>query len=313
MDLTLDPGERALIAQVGQLLAERSATQALDRNHWAALDDGGLLEDLSDRAGVLGAVLAVVEAARLGSLTPLGIAGLVLPLFSDAGAGRVAAIADVDDPHGAPVRYGADADLLIRYEGPLAQLYEIDPAGAQALQSQYVYPLAIPAPPAGPPIATAPAEAVLARHRLAIAAEAVGAMDSVLWRLCAHLTGRRQFNRPLGAFQAIQHRLAELAIDLEMARWMVNQAGWDRTAASAALAAAYAARRARRFVYEAHQLAGTRGFTLELGLSFDTLRLQALSIEAGGAKAHERDAYGLIWAKPSEAAAGACQPQPTGR
>jgi len=98
-----------------------------------------------------------------------------------------------------------------------------------------------------------------------------------------------------GSLQAVQHRLAELAIDLEMARWLVRQAAWDDTGASAAVAAAFAARRARRFAWDIHQLAGARGFTLEMGLSFDTLRLQALSVEAGGAKAHDADAVALTW------------------
>jgi hypothetical protein len=305
MDLTLNQQERGLIARMGETLGQRSQTGALDAAHWAALHAGGLLADLAGPAGLLAASLAVSEAARLGSLTPLGVHALVLPLFQlDAGEDRLAAIADLDDPGAGLARYGAEAGLLIRYEGAAARLYPVDPKAARRPPSQYVYPLAIPAAPAGPAIGEAPAEAVLARHRLAVAAEAVGAMDSALAALRHYLTHRKQFGRPLGALQAIQHRLAELAIDLEMARWTARQAAWDETAASAAIAAAYAARRARRFAFEVHQLSGARGYTLALGLSFDTLRLQALSVEAGGAKAHEADGFALVWGEV---------PSPTGR
>jgi alkylation response protein AidB-like acyl-CoA dehydrogenase len=297
MDLTLNDRERAVLARVGEAIAQRSAADALDRDHWAALADAGLLEDPpAGHEGLLPAVLAVMEASRLGSLTPLGVATLVAPLFTGQPArGGIVAVADPVDPASRPVRYGAQADRLIRYDGARADLHAVDPGQARAAPSHYVYPLAIPATPAAPAMASGPAKAVLARHRLAIAAEAVGAMDSVLRRLCDYLTTRRQFGRPLGALQAVQHRLAELAIDLETARWLTYQAAFDDTAASAAVAAAQVARAARRFAFEVHQLAGARGFTLALGLSFDTLRLQAISIEAGGAKGHEADGFALIW------------------
>ncbi|MDB5445823.1 MAG: acyl-CoA dehydrogenase domain protein [Phenylobacterium sp.] len=294
MDLTLNAHEQAILGRVAHALPHRSEPGALDRAHWTALHADGVVEALAQEDGLVLAAMALAEAARLGSLTPFGASALLLPLFQVSPLDRrPLAVADLVDPVAAPVRYGESAELLVRYEGAQARLYEVEAHAARTPPSQYVYPLGVPAPPVGAAIATAPAQAVLARHRLALAAEAVGAMDSALRRLCDYLTGRWQFGRPLASLQAVQHRLAELAVDLETARWMTWQAGWDGSAASAALAAAYAARRARRFAVEAHQLAGARGFTLAMGLGFDTLRLQALSVEAGGAKAHEAAAHAL--------------------
>jgi len=288
MDLTFSSEDLARVSAVGRAVSGPSLAGQFDSAAWDALRRIG---SNGDRLAV---VAVVSEASRLGALTPIGAASLVLPLFGNFEG--VVAIADAANPDGAPTPYGADADLMVRYEGQTASLYRADPAAARRPPSQYVYPLGVAAKPTGARLATAPASAVMRRRRVGIAAEAVGAMDSVLASLAAYVTRRRQFGQPLGALQAVQHRLAELAIDLEMARWLTREAAWDDRDASAALAAAYAARRARRFAWEVHQLSGARGFTLELGLSHDTLRLQALSIEAGGAKAHEAAAYSETWA-----------------
>jgi len=292
MDLTLSAAEQAIIELTAAATPARSKAGEFDREHWAAFEAAGLGSAAAGEAGLLGAAMAVEEGARRGSLTPLGASALVLPLFGQAG---LAALTDVHDPDGGLVRYGADAELVVRIEGDHARLHRADPGQAKRATSHHVYPVGSPAAPTGVALASAPAERVRARQRLGIAAEAVGAMDSTLQQICAYVRGRRQFGQPLGSLQAVQHRLAELAIDLEMARWLARQAAWDDTGASAAVAAAFAARRARRFAWDIHQLAGARGFTLEMGLSFDTLRLQALSVEAGGAKAHDADAVALTW------------------
>jgi alkylation response protein AidB-like acyl-CoA dehydrogenase len=61
------------------------------------------------------------------------------------------------------------------------------------------------------------------------------------------------------------------------------------------MAAYYAADAARKMCLEAHQLSGAQGFTLEAGLYAWTLRLHALSLEAGGARWHAAVAAAEIW------------------
>jgi hypothetical protein len=298
MDLAFSSDDLALVALVGRAVAGPSAAGEFDHAQWEALRNI-VLPRLAGRPGLLPAAAIVTEAARLGSLTPLGVHTLVLPAFGDAGLigpGAIAAIAEAGGSSGAPVRYGADAEWLIRYEDDVARLHAVVPDAASHAIARYVFPLGVAGAGTGAPIASAPAAVVRRRHRLAIAAEAVGAMDSALTKLCAYVSRRRQFGQPLGSLQAIQHRLAELAIDLEMGRWLTRQAAWEDADEPAAVAAAFIVRAARRFAWETHQLSGARGFTIDFGLGHDTLRLQALSVEAGGARAHEAEAYSVIWA-----------------
>lgn len=54
----------------------------------------------------------------------------------------------------------------------------------------------------------------------AVAAETVGILDRLLELTLEHLGARRQFGRAIGAFQALQHRAAEMLVDVEQARSM---------------------------------------------------------------------------------------------
>ena len=53
---------------------------------------------------------------------------------------------------------------------------------------------------------------------VALCAEAVGAMDRVLWMTRDYLLMRKQFKQPIGNFQALQHRMADMLIELELSR-----------------------------------------------------------------------------------------------
>ncbi|WP_407286900.1 acyl-CoA dehydrogenase family protein [Streptomyces sp. BP-8] len=116
----------------------------------------------------------------------------------------------------------------------------------------------------------------------ALAAEAVGAADTALARTVAYVREREQFGRPIGSFQAVQHRLADLYVTLQAARSAVYYAAWsagrggsgEHTAAPygphgtaepgvAALALAQALEALRAVAAEAVQLHGGIGFTWE--------------------------------------------------
>jgi alkylation response protein AidB-like acyl-CoA dehydrogenase len=91
---------------------------------------------------------------------------------------------------------------------------------------------------------------------------------------------RRQFGRPLGAFQALQHRLAECTVLALGARWIALEAAFLRAdAARAELAATQAAVAAKRVFREAHQLHGAMGLTREHDLFLWSTRLPALGVE----------------------------------
>ncbi|TFL18055.1 acyl-CoA dehydrogenase family protein [Jannaschia formosa] len=65
-----------------------------------------------------------------------------------------------------------------------------------------------------------------ARATLAISAEALGLMESIRALTVDYLRTRKQFGRPIGKFQVLQHRMADLLIEIEQARSaVVNLAG----------------------------------------------------------------------------------------
>ncbi|MGA5565056.1 acyl-CoA dehydrogenase family protein [Streptomyces platensis] len=110
----------------------------------------------------------------------------------------------------------------------------------------------------------------------ALAAEAVGAADTALARTVAHVQQRVQFGRPIGSFQAVQHRLADLYVALQAARSAAYYAAWSagggRSAPEGAgaaepgvvaLALAQALEALRAVAAEAVQLHGGIGFTWE--------------------------------------------------
>lgn len=69
-------------------------------------------------------------------------------------------------------------------------------------------------------------EAAVARATLAVSAEALGAMEAAKDLTVAYLKERKQFGTQIGKFQALQHRMADLLIEIEQARSaVINLAG----------------------------------------------------------------------------------------
>ena len=134
----------------------------------------------------------------------------------------------------------------------------------------------------------------------ALAAEAVGAMDRLTELTCDHLATRQQFGQPIGNFQALQHRAADMRIAVEQARALAlmaaarvdsPDAGERRRAASAAKAMAG---RSGRFVgQQATQLHGGMGMTDEMACGHYFKRLTAIDMTWGNAD-HHVERYGEL-------------------
>jgi alkylation response protein AidB-like acyl-CoA dehydrogenase len=122
----------------------------------------------------------------------------------------------------------------------------------------------------------------------AVCAEAVGAMQALIDLTCEYLRTRRQFGRPIGSFQALQHRAADMMIHFEQAKSMsylatLKSADDDSSERQMALAAAKTVvGRACRFVgQQAIQLHGGMGMTDELSVSHYFRRLTAIEFSFG--------------------------------
>lgn len=122
----------------------------------------------------------------------------------------------------------------------------------------------------GAPGAAWPAVArVLDRMTVGLAAEMVGAADAALAMAVEYAKVRRQFGSPIGRFQGVKHRCAELLVDVESARSLVYYGAWAvehdpaEAPAYASMAKAAAADALDAAGEECIQIHGAIGYTWE--------------------------------------------------
>jgi alkylation response protein AidB-like acyl-CoA dehydrogenase len=141
---------------------------------------------------------------------------------------------------------------------------------------------------AGPAVARA-----LDFGALACSAQLLGAGRALLEASVRHASVRTQFGRPVGVFQAVKHRLADVAIGLEFARPLLDAAAVAlsagggtaaRDVSAAKVACADAAYRAARAALQVH---GAIGYTAEHDLSLWLAKVRAL-VPAWGTQAGHR-------------------------
>ena len=117
-------------------------------------------------------------------------------------------------------------------------------------------------------------EGLLNIGRAAVASEMVGLSDEVFGRTVSYLKERKQFGRLIGEFQALQHRAAQLYIDIEITRAAVLKAlqALDADPAKAGSAVSVAKARAgttaTRAVQEGVQMHGGMGMTDQFDIGF---------------------------------------------
>ena len=127
---------------------------------------------------------------------------------------------------------------------------------------------------------------------LALCAEAVGAMDVAKDATLEYLRTRKQFGVPIGSFQALQHRMADLLVEIEQARSAVINAAAaldaDRVTRERALSAAKftIGRTGTRVAEECIQLHGGIGMTWELPLPHYAKRLVMIDHQLGDEDHH---------------------------
>jgi alkylation response protein AidB-like acyl-CoA dehydrogenase len=132
-----------------------------------------------------------------------------------------------------------------------------------------------------------------------LASEQLGLADWALTETVRYLKERKQFNRPVGGFQALKHRLAQLWLEVVNLRAAARNAA-DALATGAdtdlavAVAQAYAARVAVHAAEEAVQLHGGLGMTWEHPVHLYLKRAKADSIAYGTAGAHRAELAELV-------------------
>lgn len=136
-------------------------------------------------------------------------------------------------------------------------------------------------------------EHAVGRGIVALCAEAVGAMDAARDATLEYLRTRKQFGMPIGSFQALQHRMADVLLEIEQARSAVINAAAalddeDRRSRERALSAAkYTIGRVGILVAEeCIQLHGGIGMTWELPLAHYAKRLVMIDHQLGDEDFH---------------------------
>ncbi|MDR8395166.1 MULTISPECIES: acyl-CoA dehydrogenase family protein [Paraburkholderia] len=138
----------------------------------------------------------------------------------------------------------------------------------------------------------APLEYAVGCGVLALCSEAVGAMDVAKDHTLEYLRTRKQFGVPIGSFQALQHRMADLMLEIEQARSAVINAaaalGAERRLRERAVSAAkYSIGRiGARVAEECIQLHGGIGMTWELPLAHYAKRLVMIDHQLGDEDHH---------------------------
>jgi len=129
---------------------------------------------------------------------------------------------------------------------------------------------------------------------IAVAAEQVGGAQRCLDMTVAYAKDRKQFGRPIGSFQAIKHKCADMLLKVESARSAAYYAGWAASVgeadlpAVASLAKAYCSDAYFHCAAEAIQIHGGVGFTWEYDVHLHFKRAQSTELFLGS-PAHHRE------------------------
>jgi alkylation response protein AidB-like acyl-CoA dehydrogenase len=134
-------------------------------------------------------------------------------------------------------------------------------------------------------------EAVLAKAAIGACADMIGAASRVLDFTITYAKDRTAFGHPIGAFQSIQHRCADMLMDLETSKLATYKAAWLLnedlpSVKEVAIAKAWVSQAVRRIVTSSHQIHGPIGFTEDHILHMYTRRVKTQGISFGDSDYH---------------------------
>ena len=127
---------------------------------------------------------------------------------------------------------------------------------------------------------------IIQRAAVGKCCEMVGNIQRVLEMTVDYAKERKQFDRSIGSFQAIQHYCADMATDVDSARFSTYQAAWMLSEGlpctkEVAIAKAWIGEASQRVFALAHQIHGAIGATIEHDLHYYTRRAKAAELTFG--------------------------------
>ncbi len=148
---------------------------------------------------------------------------------------------------------------------------------------------------------------------LALSAEMVGGMQWLLEASVEYAKTRKQFGKPIGQFQAVQHHCANMLLMTESARSAVYYAAWvmgndpEQAPLAVSMAKAYASDGYREVGNLAVQVHGGVGFTWDENVHFYYKRAKASELMFGDATYHRERIASLVIDRASEPARAASE------
>jgi alkylation response protein AidB-like acyl-CoA dehydrogenase len=323
MDFGFTDDQREIQRTARALLSERAKPERVREHAEAAKMDGELWRELSelgwpgiavaeDNGGQgLGRIELSILCEELGrALAPVPFLPSVLAatLIEHAGSAEQrerwlpglasgelkGALGSAVDGSAGLVVGAADADVIVLVDdesgrvltpeqADVTEIASIDPTRSAARVSG--------AEDAGEPL-TGDVPAGVDRALVAVSSELVGVCERALEMTVAYVKDRKQFGVPIGSYQAVSHRCAQMLLDTEKARSTAANAAWAADAdpvllaEAAAMAKAASSDAGREVTASAIQAHGGIGFTWEADVHWLYKRAQIDAALLGGAKHH---------------------------
>ena len=303
MNFDFSDDQQAIKRTAKELLAERfkperlrelAESRSYDDDTWRELSElgwPGIFVREEDGGQGLGTVELIILLEELGyALAPV-------PFLSNAAAGLVLQEAGSDEQkqrwlpgiasgeargtlgivqngEAALVPDADSAQVIVLVEGDSASVVEAGDADAEPVETiDLTRSFARVRSDGGEPLAGDP-EAGLSRAAVAVAAELTGLSQRALEMAVDYARERKQFDRPIGAYQAVSHRCAQMLLEVECSRSTTYYAAWtadsepESLPLASAMAKAYASDAGWRVTSSALQVFGGIGFTWEHDLHF---------------------------------------------
>jgi 3-oxocholest-4-en-26-oyl-CoA dehydrogenase beta subunit len=134
-------------------------------------------------------------------------------------------------------------------------------------------------------------EKVLLKSAVAKCAEMTGGADKVMELVIPYAKGRKQFGRPIGSFQAVQHHCANMLTYSDTIKYLVYKAAWEIDSGlpfekQASICKAWVSDSYRKLVALGHQIVGGVGFMEEYDLQLYFKRAKTAELMFGDASFH---------------------------
>jgi hypothetical protein len=276
-DLRFSDDEREASEQFARLL-ESSSNGSTSEEAWQRVRTWASIADST--MAVRGQVLQVAGARLLDGAFPATV-GLLAPLLRLVDPERYDVLLSgdlkgsataLDEANGSVVLGASNADVIAVVTGAEVQLLKpgmVDPAVEADLSRSFGRIDLDTCERLGParPVSDGDLRTWLATARVAVAADMVGSARAVYEATVTYLKERVQFGQPVASFQAVQHKLVDMAILVETATAALDYAACSVDAASddaltaAAVAKSQAATAAIRCAVSAVRLQGAIGLT----------------------------------------------------